>query len=72
MRRVWSWPRWTLKYVMASIAVSAFFSMALDCADAATCTKGRLHTGLAVAAALLVLYLLIVIERYLRSSRSGS
>jgi hypothetical protein len=69
MGRKWSWPKWTFKYVVASLAVSAFFGLALDCADAATCSTGRLLTGLTVAGSLLILYLLILVERYLRSGR---
>ena len=72
MRREWSWPRWTLTYLIVSVVISAFFGLALDCADAATCTKGRLLTGVYVGASLLALYVLILIERYIRSGRSGS
>lgn len=72
MRRKWSWPKWTFKYAVASIAVSAFFGMALDCADTATCSTGRLHTGLTIAGSLLILYVLIVVERHLRSGGEGS
>lgn len=67
MKRQWSWPKWTLKYSVGALAVSAFFGLALYCADAATCTTGRLPSGPMVAGSFLILYLLIVLERYFRA-----
>lgn len=71
-RRRWSWPSWTLKYALVSSAISVFFALAMDCADATTCNVGRFHLGLMIAGLLVVVYLLLAVERYIRSPKSGA
>jgi hypothetical protein len=68
-KRHWSIPPWTKAYALSTVGICAFFALALDCADAATCSAGRFQTAAIIGITAAALFVLFMIERYFRSEK---